>query len=52
MVDPVCVAVTELAVRTLDIDTVALLEVGRVPRALIGWTYGDVVLRLALNMMS
>lgn len=51
---PVCVAVTALAVRTLGIDTVVLPEVGRLPRALNGWTNGDVHLRLhvALNMMS
>lgn len=49
-----CVAVTALAVRTLGIDTVVLPEVGRLPRALNGWTYGNVHLRLhvALNMMS
>lgn len=52
LVGPLCVADTELAVGTLGIVTVALLEVGRVPRTLDRQTYGDVDLRLALNMMS
>lgn len=52
MVGPVFVADTELAAGTLGIVTVALLEIFRVPRALDGRTYGDVDLRLVLNMMS